>query len=210
MKISKLASALFAVVGTVLLVGSIAASLVALSSPTKAVKPTQEAKACAQEALNALNHGDFAAAAAYFYEKPSLGLDREPATTEGKEMWNAYRSSIAVTADGGCFGEGMNIYQTAQVTHMDIGQTLSQLESRASGLLQQKLDSAEDPAALLDENGEVPQILRDEIRTQAFREALEDAKTVTTQITFQLIEQDGQWWILPDQALLGILSGGLK
>ena len=210
MKISKLASAVFAVVGTVLLVGSIAASLVALNRPTKAVKPTKEANACAREVLNALNSGDLAAVAAYFYGNPSLGLDREPATTEGRELWNAYGSSIAVTADGECFAEGASIYQSAQVTHMDIAQTLSQLESRVSGLLQQKLDSAEDPAALLDANGEVPQALRDEIRTQALREALEDAKTVTTRITFQLIEQDGQWRALPDQAMLDILSGGFQ
>ena len=92
---------------------------------------------------------------------------------------------------------------------MDITGTLAQLENRASGLLKQKLESAEDPAALLDGNGEVQKTLKDEIRTQALTQVLSDAKTVTTQITFQLIEKDGQWWALPDQALLNILSGGL-
>ena len=41
MKVSKLAAAVFAVVGTVLLVGSIVTGFVALNSPTRAVKPTQ-------------------------------------------------------------------------------------------------------------------------------------------------------------------------
>ena len=210
MKISKLASAVFAVVGTVLLVGSMIVSFAALSKPAKAVKPTQEANDFAQQVLNALDDGDFAGTAAYFYGKPSLGLDREPATTEGKELWNAYRDSIRVTTEERCYGDGANIYQTAQVTHMDIAQTLFRLDQRAGELLKQRIDGAEDPAAVLDENGEVPQTLRDEIRTQAFREALEDAKTATTQITFQLIEEDGRWWALPDQAMLDVLSGGLQ
>lgn len=210
MKISKLASAVFAVVGTVLLVGSIAASFVALNSPTRAVKPTQEAKDFAQSVLSALDGGDFTAVEGYLYGKPTLGIDREPATTEGRELWNAYRGSIAVTTEEKCYGEGTNIYQTAQVTYLDIPQTLSQLDKRAGELLKEKLDAQEDPAALLGEDGQIPEKLREELRTQALREALAEPETVTAQITFQLIEKDTQWWVLPDQAMLDILSGGLR
>ena len=209
MKISKLASAVFAVVGTVLLTGSIIASFAALSIPAKAVKPTQEANRLAQKVLGALDDGDFSAVEGCLYGKPTLGLDREPATTEGKLFWDAYRDSVAVTTDETCYGEGTNIYQTAQVTHMDIAQTLSGLDRRAGELLKETLDAQEDPAALLGEDGQIPEKLRQELRTQALRDALAEPKTVTAQITFQLIEQDGQWWALPDQAMLDILSGGL-
>ena len=210
MKISKLASAVFAVVGTVLLVGAIVVSFAALNSPSRAVKPTQEANNFAQEVLGALDTGDFTAVEGYFYGKPSLGLDREPATEEGKRIWKAYWDSVAVTTDERCFGEGTGIYQTAQVTVMDIAETLSGLDRRAGELLKQRLDAQEDHTALLGEDGQLPQTLRDELRTQALQEALEERKTVTTQITFQLIEKDGQWWALPDQAMLDILSGGLR
>lgn len=209
MKISKLASALFAVVGTVLLVGSIVISFVALNSPGKAVKPADEADALAMSVLSALANGDLSKVGTYFYGTPALGLDREPATAEGKELWDAYRSSISVTADGSCFSEGASIYQTAQVTHMDIPQTLSQLDRRAGELLQEKLDEQADQLTLLEEDGQISQTLKQELKTEALREALEEPKTVTTQITFQLIEKDGQWWVLPDQAMLDILSGGL-
>lgn len=209
MRISKLASGLFAVLGSALLVGSMVLSLTALRRPAKPVKPTEEANALAQSVLSALDDGDFAEVAGYLYGKPSLGIDREPAAAEGKQLWNAYRDSIAVTVDENCYGEGTNIYQTAQVSAMDIPAALSRLDSEAAALLNQRLETAEEPAALLDENGEVPQALKDELRTQALTQVLSDAKTVTTQITFQLIEKDGQWWALPDQALLDVLSGGL-
>ena len=208
MKISKLASGLFAAAGTVLLTGSIVLGFLALNRPATAVKLTEEANALAQSVLSALDNGDLSTVGAYLYGKPSLGLDREPATAEGKQVWNAYRDSIAVTTDAYCYGEGANIYQTAQVTVMDIDATLSQLGRRAGELLKQKLDAAEEPAALLDEDGQIPQQLRDEIRAQALQKALKEPETVTTQITFQLIQRDGQWWAVPDQALLDILSGG--
>ena len=210
MKISKLASAMFFAAGTVLLVGSVVMSFAALSRPAKAVKPTQEANACAQSVLRALDDGDLSKVEEYFYGKPTLGLEREPATAEGKQIWNAYRDSIAVTTDGYCYGEGTNIYQTAKVTAMDITGTLSQWDKGAGELLKQKIDAAEDPAVLLDEGGDVPQTLKDELRGQALTQALADAKTVTTRITFQLMEQDGQWWVLPDQAMLDVLSGAVK
>ena len=210
MKISKLASAVFAVVGVVLLVVSIGASFFALSKPAKAVKPTEEANVFAQSVLNALDSGDFVAVESHLYGKPSLGLDREPSAPEGRELWNAYQSSIKITTDERCYGEGANIYQTAQVTYMDIAQTLSGLDRRAGELLKNKLDAQEDHTALLGEDGQIPQKLKEELRTVAFREALAEPKTVTTQITFQLIEKDGQWWVLPDQAMLDILSGGVN
>ena len=202
MKISKLASGLFAAVGSALLVGSVVLCFVGLNQPSRGIQPPEEAAACADAVLEAVGSGDFDRAAKLLYGQPELDLFAR--LTE-----NQLRNSIAVITDESCYGEGTNIYQTAQVTTMDITGTLAQLENRASGLLKQKLESAEDPAALLDGNGEVQKTLKDEIRTQALTQVLSDAKTVTTQITFQLIEKDGQWWALPDQALLNILSGGL-
>lgn len=210
MKISKLAAILFAAAGSVLLAGSIVVTVLALNRPAAAVKPTEEANARAQSVLSALDDGDLAAVGAQLYGQPALGLDREPATEEGKQIWNAYRDSISVTADENCFGQGANVYQTAQVTAMDIAQTLSRLDRRAGELLQQELDAAQEPAELLGEDGQISQALRDALRARALQEALGEPETVTRQIVFQLIEKDGQWWAVPDQALLDILSAGLN
>lgn len=210
MKISKLAAAVFAVVGTVLLVGSIAASFVGLSSSTKAVKPSEEANDAAQAVLNALDSGDFVGVAAYFYGTPSLGLDREPATAAGKQLWQAYRDSVSVTSGTGCYSEGSEIYRTAEITAMDISSVTSQLGRRAAELLGKKRAEAEEPSQLLDEDGQFPQSMKEEALTQALQDLLaENPKTVTRQVTLKLVQQDGQWLAVPDKALLEILSGGL-
>ncbi|MDO5546424.1 MAG: hypothetical protein Q4F81_11520 [Eubacteriales bacterium] len=210
MKISKLASAVFAAAGTILLVGSVVLCAVALNRPSEGIQPPEGAEECARAVLEAIDGGDFSGAAAYLYGQPSLGLDREPATEEGRLIWDAYRDSAAVTACDGCYSEGTDIFQTAEVTAMDVSAVMAQLDSRAAALLKQELDAEEDSAELLDENGELPRQRKDEIETQALRQALAEPETVTRQITFQLIEQDSQWWVVPDQAMLDILSGGLS
>jgi hypothetical protein len=37
----------------------------------------------------------------------------------------------------------------------------------------------------------------------------EDGKTVSREFTMNLIWQDDQWWILPEQDLLSAISGGI-
>ena len=45
---------------------------------------------------------------------------------------------------------------------------------------------------------------------QALAEVLaEKEPTVTREVTLKLVDQDGQWWAVPDKALLEVLSGGL-
>ena len=210
MKLSKLASAVFAVMGTVLLVGSIGLCMVSWSRPFAGIQPPDGAKDCAQAVLEALDSGDFSAAAQRFSGQPDLGLDREPAAAEGKQLWDAYRASVVVETADGCYSTGTEIYQDAAVTAMDLTAVMAQLNSRAAELLKQKLEEAEDPNAILGEAGEVPQQLRDEVRTQALTEALNgSAKTVTRNITLKLVQQDGRWWAVPDTALLEVLSAGL-
>lgn len=210
MKLSKLASAVFAVLGTVLLVGSIGLCMVSWSRPVSGIQPPEGAEECARAVLEVLDNGDFFAAAEYFAGQPELGLDQEPATPGGKQLWDAYRASVVVEAADGCYSSGTEIYQDAAVTAMDLTAVMAQLNSRAAELLKQRLEAAEDPAAILGEAGEVSQQLRDEVRTQALTEALADrAKTVTRNVTLKLVQQDGQWWVLPDAALLEVLSAGL-
>lgn len=210
MKISKLAALAFAAVGTVLLVGSIVLCFVGLNQPSKGIQPPEEAAACADGVLEAVGSGDFDRAAKLLYGQPELGLDREPASAAGQQLWQAYRGSVSVTSEAGCYSEGSEIYRTAEITAMDVSAVMSQLGSRAAELLRNKLEEAEDPAGLLDESGQVPQSMKEELLTQALRELLaESPQTVTRQVTLKLVQQDGQWRAVPDQALLDLLSGGL-
>ena len=52
--------------------------------------------------------------------------------------------------------------------------------------------------------------LVEEVLSQAVVQALaEDGQLVTRDVTLNLICRDGQWWAVPDQALLQAISGGV-
>ena len=56
----------------------------------------------------------------------------------------------------------------------------------------------------------MPEALPEDMLTQALTEVLtEQEPTVTRKVTLKLVNQDGQWWVVPDAALLEVLSGGL-
>lgn len=210
MKLSKLAAGLFAALGTVLLVGSVAMCMIGQAEPSQSIQPPEDAKRCAQEVLDAIDDGDLNGAGRCLYGQPELGLEREPETAAGRRLWNAYRDSLFVEAADGCYTKGYEIFRDAAVTALDIPGVLERQSSRAAALLKEKLEQAEDPAQLLTEDGSVPEVLREDMLTQALTEVLtEQEPTVTRKVTLKLVNQGGQWWVVPDAALLEVLSGGL-
>ena len=52
--------------------------------------------------------------------------------------------------------------------------------------------------------------LRQQALSQALTQVLSEGTTVTREINVQLVKQDGQWWAVPDGALLAVLSAGLN
>ena len=74
--------------------------------------------------------------------------------------------------------------------------------------MNQRIASAENLSDIYDEENH----FREELVTQILAEALEqslvqDAKTVTREVKIKLVNRDGSWWVVPDQALLQALAG---
>ena len=68
----------------------------------------------------------------------------------------AYRDSITVDYSDDCYSEGTNIYQSAKVTALDLSAAMGKLSSTAAEILKNTLETAEDPAVLLNEDGTIP------------------------------------------------------
>ena len=82
------------------------------------------------------------------------------------------------------------------------------LIQRAKALLEAKAAAAEDKTEIYNEDNSYRNELVDQALNDAVTQALsEDAQTVTRDVTLGLIYQDGAWWVVPDQALLQIISG---
>ena len=49
----------------------------------------------------------------------------------------------------------------------------------------------------------------DEVLQEAAAASLqEDSRMVTEELTVQLVYEDGCWWVVPDTALIHVISGG--
>ncbi len=210
MKLRKIAAGLLAAAGSLLMIGAVVACLGAVNKAATPVPQPEGVGEFAQEFLDTLDKGDFSGAAKCLYGSPDLGLDKEPATESGKQLWQAYRDSVSVEYSDYCYSEGTNLYQSAKVTALDLSAALAKLGGTAAKLLKNTLETAEDPTTLLNEDGTIPDALRQQALSQALTQVLEEGTTVTREMKVRLVKQDGQWRVVPDGALLAVLSAGLS
>lgn len=205
MKTARIFASAFAAIGAVLLVGSIILCLVSLDAPVEMVGMPKDAMACAEEMMDALAAGDYRGAAARMYGQPDLGVGDAPSGELDALVWNAFVDSMSYEFVGVCYAENSGIYRDASVTALDIASVTAKLQTRAQTLLDTRLDAAEEELTAQEREELAQQVLREALE-QAIRE---DGETVTQNITLKLIYRDGQWWVVPDQALLQAISGGV-
>lgn len=160
--------------------------------------------------LDAVCDGDYELASQSILGKPDFGVSREATDEVGILIWDAYLDSMTYELVGECYVTDSGIAQDVTLTYLDADSVTSQLEQRAKTMLEEKVQNATDVSEIYNENNEyredvVMKILHD-VTLDALRE---DAKTTTVTITVNLTYQDGQWWIVPEKALLDAISCGV-
>ena len=208
MKIARLFAYVFAVLGFLLLLGSFGLCLLSQNAPVRILELPQEAVQVSEAFAQALNDGDLTAAAQYVYGQPDLGVEGTPADPETAAVWNAFLSSISFEYTGKCRAEDSGLSRPAAVTVLDVAGVTEKLPERAQALVNQKIASAESLTEVYDESGSFREELVGQILQQALEQSLsQDAAAITREVTVKLINRDGKWWVVPDQALLQALSG---
>lgn len=210
MKINKFFSALFGLLGTALAVGSVYICLSAKNQPVVLLRAPGAAAVVAEDMMAAVSEGDFAAAGKLMYGEPDLGADWASDSAVNTLVWDAFlesfdyrfRRDISAT-DSGVVMEGM-------ITALDIPSVTANLGERARALLAQRVEQAEDVSEIYDENNDYREDFVMEVLYDAACQALEeDARYVQRQVSINLIYQQDRWWVMPDQALLQAISGGI-
>lgn len=210
MKLAKFVGALFGLAGTVLMVGAIVVCLGSLDAPVRIVEYPQAAMERSEEMMDAVASGDFEAAAGVMYGQPDLGADREAEDEVGRLIWAAFVDSISYEFHGECYATDSGISRKASITTLDIASVTANLRDRSQKLLSDRVAAATDMAELYD-GEEFREDVVMEVLKEAVEQALkEDAETVSRDVTMNLIYRDGDWWVVPDQALLKAISGGVS
>ena len=205
MKLSKIVSALFAFLGMVLVAGGIFLSFANryAGAPGRAVPP--EAKDGATDCLTARDDHDPVSARTDLYGNPDLGRSQTSECPQTAKVWEAFRSSFAVS--------DIAPFQVSQ-SEIRLDFTLTTLELKAlvnlPSLARSILDGKEDQDSLYDENGTLKSQEKDSILEEALEKTLAEAGSVNRTCTISLVEAEGRWWVLPNENLLSALSGGME
>ena len=197
-------SLIFALLGISILVGSAFFCLTSLNSNAIMVQTPAAAQACSEDLMAAIASGDYAAASGKLYGQVDLGAGREPSDDLGALIWDAFEDSITYEFIGDCYATTTGVARDLWVTSLDLASVNLNLSQRVV-----ELAEASDEE-IYDQDGNIQQDLLHQLLLDALAGALDqDSSTVTQKLQLNMVYQNGQWWVVPDAALLQVISGGV-
>ena len=110
MKGSKIFSALFGVLGILLMVATAAVSIASRDAQPRMLESPEAASVQAQRMMDALCTGDYATAQSCIYGQPDLGAG-EPEDAVSRLLWDAFTDSLSYEFTGLC-----RVTDTSRVT----------------------------------------------------------------------------------------------
>ena len=208
--IKKLLSVIFAMVGIAAAAAAIYLALNNRTADPVLLLPPEEAEQQVTGLMDAVCSGDYAAASTYLQGQPGLGVDRDATDEVGVLIWEAFCDSMSYELVGDCYATAEGLAQNVTLTCMDVTSVTDVLRERSQAMLQQRVDEAEYMDEVFDEDHQYREdFVMDVLYDAACKALEEDATTMTTELTLNLIYQDGQWWIIADRVLLDAISGGI-
>ena len=210
MKLKKLLSALFALFGACVAAATIYISIHAMDSMPMLLTPPDVARSKVIMLMNAVCDGDYEEASRSIYGTPDLGVDREASDEVGVLIWDAFESSISYELLGECYTTEQGLAQKVSITCLDVTSITEYLRDRSQALLEQRVAEAADVSEIYDENNEYREDFVMNVLYDAAADVLEEkARKQTFEVTVNLSYQDGNWWVVADEALLDAISGGI-
>ena len=181
-----------------------------LDAPPVRVEVPPEASRQVTALMDAVCAGDFEEASAHLYGNPDLGLSDAPEDPVGKLVWSAFSGSLSWELSGDCFATDEGLAQKVVLRSLEIASVTENLGSRSGALLALRVEEATDTTGIYDENNEYREDFVMEVLCEAAEAAIrEDARYQEQEITLNLTCRDGKWWVLPEQSLIGAISGGI-
>lgn len=179
------------------------------ASPVLVQQP-EAAGSQVQTMLDALCGQDYDTVSATLYGTPGLGLGRDAKDPVGQLLWDAFADSVSYELVGEFYVTDSGVARNVIITGLDMDAVTQNLRERSQTLLEQRVAQAEDTSEIYDENNEYREEFVKAVLYDAAQDALrEDAATIVWEFPLNLIYENGQWWIMPEDALLEAISGGL-
>ena len=199
---------IFAVLGIVLMLGTMVISFACLNRPVGVIEEPTQAQFCSEQLQQYINSGDFSAASGLMYGQPSLGMSGAPADACTALVWEAYCSSISFEYSGKLYLLDSELARDGVLKVLDVPALMQSVQTRSQTLLEQKTAAAQDESEIYDADGNIRGDVSERVLMEAVQQAIDqDAAYVNQNVTIRVIQRDGQWWILPDQTFIKTISG---
>lgn len=170
----------------------------------------EEARLQADKTMEALCAGAYSEAEALLYGAPELGAEVQPDSGVNQLIWDAYRSSLDYELVGPLYTTDQGLAQDVKIISMELPAVVEHLGQRAQSLLEQRVAEAQDVSEVYGADNTYRDSLVAEVLEEAVRQALEEDVRYAYQIvSLQLVCREGQWWVLPEKALLNAVFGNV-
>ena len=211
MRISKFFSGVFGLLGLALAAGTVWLSLHSLNAAPVLVFQPEAAEEQAQALMTAVEKGDYTTAGNLMYGCPDLGADHDAADRVGQLIWSVFQRSFDYEFTGEFYATDSGVARDVKISALDISGVTENWGVLSQNLLTQRMEQAEDMSEIYDENNEYREDFVMDVLYDAVLQALgEDAEYIEQEITLNMVYEQGQWWIVPDHALLQAISGGVS
>lgn len=209
MKKQRIIAAIFGALGGVLAAAALTVCLTQQGAAPRLARYPQEAEDCARALLTHLNAGDYAGASQYIYGCPALDTAGQWDSDACRTLWDAFAASLDGTPEGRCYAASNGLALDVTVRSLDLSQVLDGMGQAAPALLEEQVARAVNMNQVYDDAHEYREDFIRALLDQAAEDGLTQAAPVARPLTLRLVRDRGQWWVLPDQALLSAVSGGL-
>jgi len=208
MKLAKVLSLFFAMIAVLMVTATAIVYAHFRGEPPMIQLSMDELNARTDILMEAICRGDYSAASASLYGSPELQWDHDTAAWLSTRLWSAYSDSITYAFSGPCYATNSGIFRDVTITVLDVPALSSKIEDRFQLLLEPYLTVSRYDPEINEEDGSLRQEFIADVLHQAVEQILsEDNPTIDFRITLELTFKDGQWWVIPQQPLIDIISG---
>lgn len=210
MKSTKILSKLFALAAAALVMAAAVGYGLFRNTPLMILTPVDRAENQTEVLMEALSRGDYAAAGNVMDGQPKLEWNPDQSSETSAILWKAFTGSISYEFSGGCYAAPSGICRDVTVTALDIPALIPLIQERFQQLLPQRVEEHHKKSEIYDENGNYQEAFVMDVLAQAAGQIVQECGTSASwNLTLELVHRDGQWWIVPDQKLIAVISGAL-
>ncbi len=209
MKRTKAGALGFAVLGMLMAAAVVLICLSQRQAAPRMLFRSQSASQCAEQMLTKVCAGDYTGAAAYLYGNPRLG-DHQPRSDQvTQQIWDAFINSLHFELVGETYATESGVAQDVRFESLNIPSVTGGLKELAPEMLVERAENAEDMSEIYTDNHEYRDDFTAVLLHDAAAQAIAAGEERQQELTLNLIYDEGRWWVMPDQALLNAISGGI-